>query len=192
MNAPALSAVRLTHASSAPSTPSAPDSPAGACEPSALRQPAVLARSTARLLDACATAAGSTGLLCAAAAAVALVMRAPLSVATPLAQVLALALVLVLALLPLERLLWLRLRFDAGLFADLALELDRADAAASAGATLDAALHALRLRGPAGEPRPLADRALGARRLAQRHALVALVQCALLVSALALGLWPRI
>jgi hypothetical protein len=173
---------------STPPTPSAPDSPAGAGAASPLRQPAVLARSTARLLDACATAAGSTGLLCSAAAAVALVMRAPLSVAAPLAPVL----VLVLTLLPLERLLWLRLRFDAGLFADLALELDRADAAASAGATLDAALHALRLRGPAGEPRPLCDRALGARRLAQWHVLVALVQCALLVSALALGLWPRI
>ena len=149
------------------------------------RQHAVLARSTARLLDACAAAAGSTALLCAGAAALALAMRE----APPAA--LSFALPLVLALLPLERLLWLRLRFDAGLFADLALELDRADAAASAGATLDAALHALRLRPPAHAPRPLADRALGARRLAVRHVLVALAQVGLLAAALAPGLWPR-
>ncbi len=140
-----------------------------------------LARTTARLRQACAGAAGSIGLLCAAGAMLALLMGLP-----PLAAV---ACALVLALLPIERLLWLRVRFDAGLFTDLARALDHAGEAPSAGATLDAALHALQLRGPAGAPRPLIDRAQGARRLAHRHALVALVQFALLLSALALRLF---
>ena len=157
----------------------------------------VLARTTARLLHACAGAAGSTGLLCAAGALAALLLRAP--GAAPAAVMLA----LVLALLPLERLLWLRVRFDAGLFTDLAGALShrpgRVDPALDAGTALDAALGALRLRRPATasgaagagtpairQPRSLIDRALGARRLAQWHALVALAQFALLVSALAL------
>lgn len=225
----------------------------------------VLARTTAQLLGACAGAAGSMGLLCAAGALMALLARVPETVAL-------LPCALVLLLLPLERLLWLRVRFDAGLFADLAANLaadlaceprhaspaephaanaasesngangtngsngtkgtngtnaanaanaatvaseavathagnaaatvkathaahavhaahaaGKAAAAPPALTALDAALHALRLRGPAAAPRPLIDRALGARRLALRHALVALAQFALLVSALAAG-----
>jgi hypothetical protein len=198
----------------------------------------VLAHTTARLLDACAGAAGSIGLLCAAAAVVALLVRVPGLLAAPGPVMLA----CVLALLPLERLMWLRVRFDAGLFTDLAAEMSRAagrtDSALLACAALDAALHALRLRrpegamagrpasasaaGPAGTPiaapndvplhaaiqapidasidapidtpmraapRPLGDRVQGARRLALRHALVALAQFVLLMSALALRLW---
>ena len=139
-----------------------------------------LARTTARLLHACASAAGSTGLLCAAGAMLGLLVPAPGTAALPCA--------LVLVLLLLERLLCLRVRFDAGLFTDLAHALDRGDDAMPAGAALDAALHALKLRGPAAAPRPLIDRAQGARRLALQHALVALAQFALLVSALALRL----
>lgn len=140
----------------------------------------MLARTTARLLQAFAAAAGSTGLLCAAGAVLGLLMPSSATAALPCA--------LVLALLPLERLLCLRVRFDAGLFTDLARALRRIDDALPAGAAIDAALHALKLRGPAAAPRPLIDRAQGARRLAIRHALVALAQFALLMSALALRL----
>lgn len=156
--------------------------PLAACAATLPQYPAVLARTTARLLGACAGAAGAVGLLCAAGAMAALLMRVPGPVAALCAAV--------LVLLPIERLLWLRVRFDAGLFTDLARALDRTDEAPSAGATLDAALHALQLRGPAGAPRPLIDRAHGARRLMQWHALVALAQFALFVSAQALALFP--
>ena len=139
-----------------------------------------LARTTAQLLHACAAAAGGAGLLCAAGAMLGLLMPAP---GTAMALC-----ALVLALLPLERLMCLRVRFDAGLFTDLARALDRGDDAPSACSSLDAALHALKLRGPATAPRPLIERVQGARRLAFQHALVALAQFALLMSALALRL----
>lgn len=141
-----------------------------------------LARTTARLLEAFAAAAGSIGLLCAAGAMLGLLMPAP--------GIAALLCALVLALLPLERLLCLRVRFDAGLFTDLAHARDGSGDALSDCGALDAALQALKLRGPAAAPRLLIDRAQGARRLAFRHALVALAQFALLMSALALRLLP--
>ena len=150
----------------------------------------MLAHTTARLLDACGGTAGSIGLLSAAAAVVALLVHGPSPLAAPGTVMFA----IVLALLPLERLMRLRVRFDAGLFTDLAAELSRtpgrADSELSTCAALDAALHALALRGPAAAPRPLIDRAHGARRLAVQHALVALAQFALLMSALGLRLLP--
>ena len=170
--------------------------PAAAPTVGATHHEPTLARTTAQLLHACAAAAGGAGLLCAAGAMLGLLMPAPGTAALLCA--------LVLALLPLERLLGLRVRFDAGLFTDLAHALDRNDDALAAGAArcaampagaaipacaaLDAALHALNLRDPAAAPRPLIDRAQGARRLALQHALAALAQFALLMSALALRL----
>jgi hypothetical protein len=156
-----------------------PAATASATPTAAPRHPEpTLARTTARLLEAFAAAACGAGLLSAAGAMLGLLMPAPGTAAVPCA--------LVLALLPLERLLCLRVRFDAGLFTDLARALDRGDDAPSACSSLDAALHALKLRGPAAAPRPLIDRVQGARRLAFRHVLVALAQFALLMSALAL------
>ncbi len=74
---------------------------------------------------------------------------------------------LVLALTPLERYLALRLRFDAGLFADLAGGRI-ADLAA-----LDAGLTMLGVRKPPPRPRTLDDRLAGSRRLWRFHAVVA-------------------
>lgn len=80
-------------------------------------------------------------------------------------------------LLPVERVLALRLHFDAGLFTDLAEGRTRL-------ASLDAALAALGLRRPAGVPRALPLRVAGARRLAMQHLAVALLQAAALATAL--------
>lgn len=116
-----------------------------------------LAGACARLLAACAGSAGALGLACAVLAAAALLLRAPGGTAWGLLAVLAVA--------PVERLLALRLHFDAGLFADL-----QHDARPATLSALDDALHRLRLRRPAQALRSLADRAHGARRLIGWHA----------------------
>ncbi len=134
-----------------------------------------LCTTTASLLAATAASAGALGLGCSALAALLLLQHAP-------APALAAA---ALMLLPLERVLAMRLRFDAGLFSDLAhagtaplLSLD----------ALDRALATLRLRAPAAEPRSLLDRVHGARRLVFWHAATAAAQLAAVLVALALGL----
>jgi hypothetical protein len=80
---------------------------------------------------------------------------------------------LVLATTPFERYLALRLRFDAGLFADLA------DGRIADLAALDAGLGMLGLRKAAQSPRTLDDRLQGARRLWRRHAIVAALMATL-------------
>jgi hypothetical protein len=74
---------------------------------------------------------------------------------------------LVLALTPFERYLALRIRFDAGLFADLA------DGRIADLAALDAGLGILGARKAAQSIRTLDDRLQGARRLWRFHAIVA-------------------
>jgi hypothetical protein len=73
---------------------------------------------------------------------------------------------LVLALSPVERYLALRLRFDAGLFADLA------DGRIADLAALDAGLATLGVRRTPQRPRTLDDRLAGSRRLWRFHAIV--------------------
>ena len=121
-----------------------------------------LAATTARWLRAGARCAGTLGLGCAGLAAAALLL---LPLPLP-ARAAALA---VLALLPAERVLALRLHFDAGLFADLARS---GPAPQQALGSLDLALQALRLRTPSTSPtlRPLPDRVRGAQRLLAWHA----------------------
>lgn len=75
-----------------------------------------------------------------------------------------------LALAPFERYLALRLRFDAGLFADLA------DGRIGSLDALDAGLAVLGVRRAA--PRTLADRLQGARRLWRYHAVVVVLMAA--------------
>lgn len=77
---------------------------------------------------------------------------------------------LVLALTPVERYLALRLRFDAGLFADLA------DGRIGSLDALDAGLAVLSVRRAA--PRTLDDRLRGARRLWRYHAVVVALMAA--------------
>jgi hypothetical protein len=74
---------------------------------------------------------------------------------------------LVLVLSPVERYLALRLRFDAGLFADLA------DGRIADLAALDAGLVTLGVRNAPQRPRTLDDRLAGSRRLWRFHAGVA-------------------
>ncbi len=133
-----------------------------------------LCSTTAHLLVATARCAGAVGLLCALLAAVMLFQRTP----NPLAAALA------LALLPLERVLAMRLHFDAGLFAELARGAVNPVLALDA---LDHALAALRLRAPAAVSRSLADRVDGARRLVFWHGATAAAQLASVLVALALG-----
>ena len=131
---------------------------------------------TARWLSASASAVGSVGLLAAGSAVLLLVMRQPLPELASAA----------LLLLLVERVYVLRLKFDAGLFADLAHGECNLPA-------LDQALQVLRLRSPGAVPRPLSDRIKGARRLALRHGLVATLQfAAVATQALLLGWgWTR-
>ncbi len=89
---------------------------------------------------------------------------------------------MVLFLMPIERVYALRLRFDRGLFADLA------DGRIGSLMTLDAALSSLKLRTAAATPRPLTDRIRGVQRLWRRHAAVAVVQVLLCLLAVALRL----
>lgn len=77
-----------------------------------------------------------------------------------------------LALTPVERYLALRIRFDAGLFADLAS--GRIDDLAA----LDAGLSALGIGKDKPSPRALDDRLEGARRLWRHHALIVGLQAA--------------
>ena len=113
-----------------------------------------LAATTARLLGAGARSLGAGGLACAALAGAALLLHPSLGAASRA------LLVGVRMLAPLERVLTLRLLFDAGLFADLARP-----ASADPLPALDLALQTLRLRAPSAAPRPLAERANGACRL---------------------------
>jgi hypothetical protein len=84
---------------------------------------------------------------------------------------------LVLALTPVERYLALRLRFDAGLFADLASGRI-ADLTA-----LDAGLATLGVRNTPQSPRTLDDRLRGSRRLWRLHAaIVALIAACAVVA----------
>ncbi len=134
-----------------------------------------LCSACAHWLSACVRTVSAVGLGAAALALLALALRPALPWA-------ALA---VLVLLPAERVLALRLRFDAGLFADLAE--GRLDLPA-----LDAALAALRLRRAAALPRALPERVAGARRLVLQHALLVLLQAAALLAALSLAPWPAL
>ncbi len=79
---------------------------------------------------------------------------------------------LVLTLTPLERYLALRLRFDAGLFAELA------DGRIADLAALDAGLAMLGVRNAARSSRTLDDRLRGARRLWRFHAIVCTMMAA--------------
>lgn len=86
----------------------------------------------------------------------------------------------VLLMVPPERLLALRLRFDAGLFADLAQRTTTCG-------RLDDALHRLALRRRRPGTRPTAARVDGSRRLVHRHAALAALQFALVAGQAA---WP--
>ncbi|MCC7247866.1 MAG: hypothetical protein IT473_04505 [Lysobacter sp.] len=132
-----------------------------------------LCATQARWLDACATF-GGIGLFAAGLAALCLVTGA----GNDALRAFAFAAV---ALLPFERFLALRLRFDRGLFADLAAgriadlpALDRVLAASGLRRATD---------GPA---RTLADRVRGTRRLWRAHAAVAAAQLLLSLAAAAL------
>lgn len=144
-----------------------------------------LCTATARWLQACGACVGALGLGAAAGAALALWWPGP--AALSLASALGCAGALLLAV-P-ERVLALRLRFDAGLFADLAEAwVSTAASPAATLASLDRALGALGLRRTAprpSAPRGLASRVGGARRLSLQHAAVVLAQAALLAVALA-------
>jgi hypothetical protein len=133
-----------------------------------------LCAATSHLLDATARSAGALGCLCGLLAAVLLLQRTAVPIAAAL----------VLALVPMERVLALRLHFDAGLFKDLARGAASPLLALDA---LDGALQALRLRAPAAVSRSLLDRVDGARRLVFWHGAVAAAQLAGVLVALALG-----
>lgn len=130
-----------------------------------------LADTTARLLAACASTAGPLGLGAAALATVALLLHPP---GTP-----TLLLLGVLAVAPGERVLALRVRFDAGLFAELAGTTLPQPLALAA---LDQALQSLGLRRATPTLRPLHERVGGARRLAAWHAGCVALQCLALVA----------
>lgn len=132
-----------------------------------------LCTAQARWLDACAIF-GGIGLFAAGLAALCLATGA----GNDALRALAFAAV---ALLPFERFLALRLRFDRGLFVDLAAGRI-ADLSA-----LDRALAASGLRRTAhGPTRTLADRVRGTRRLWRAHAAVAMAQLLLSLAAAAL------
>jgi hypothetical protein len=127
----------------------------------------------ARWLDA-GTVIGTLGLFAAAVAALWITLGSANNAIITAA--------LALALMPIERYYALRLRFDRGLFADLA-----DDRLASLDA-LDAALTGLGLRRTVSPSRPLDDRIRGALRLWRAHAIVVAAQVLLCLLALALGL----
>ena len=77
-----------------------------------------------------------------------------------------------------ERYLAFRLRFDAGLFKDLATQTMPSLAA------MDHALQRMGLRNPPDEARTLEQRVLGARQLLQRHGIVVICQSVLFLLAL--------
>ena len=102
---------------------------------------------------------GALALCCATAIAIGYVVGAWRDATMGLA-------LLVLGSTPVERYLALRLRFDAGLFADLA------DGRIADLAALDAGLAALGVRKTPLRPRTLDDRLAGSRRLWRFHAVV--------------------
>ena len=124
---------------------------------------------TARLLSATASAAGALGGGSALLAAALLMWGAPAVAASTAATLL---LLLVAGTAAFERVLALRLRLDAGLFADLAY----GGAGPKSLQRLDQALHRLGLRARPSTCRPLADRVQGARRLVMWHLAVAAAQ----------------
>ncbi len=158
-----------------------------------------LCTTTARLLAAVAAAAGALGLGCMLVAAVWLGLLAWHGPTSPASQdpmtamwamrvlvpvpVPVLVLVLVMMVL-LERVLAMRLHFDAGLFAELA----RSDGAPASLQLLDQALHTLGLRRASAVCRPLLDRVQGAQRLARWHVATVALQV-LALSGLLSGLW---
>lgn len=167
----------------------------------------VLCRVTAAWLAACWRAAGALGLGAGLLAALGLLLPAGPQGTLRLAATAGCALALLLSL-P-ERVLALRLAFDAALFADLAAAGDHGPAgmpcpaaagvAARAGAVdspappaslgrLDGALQALGLRDAVEPPRSLRARVDGARRLSRQHLGLVLAQVsAVALAGLALG-----
>ncbi|MFT3953772.1 MAG: hypothetical protein QM722_05070 [Piscinibacter sp.] len=137
----------------------------------------LLCGTTARWLAAVARCAGALGLGAAALAALALLMLPAPRVITTMGFLAVLLISLA------ERLLALRLVFDAGLFADLADRDAHGDAPVTF-ASLDAALQALGLRRAPAATRGLLERIAGARRLSLQHLAVVLAQVALLAAAL--------
>jgi hypothetical protein len=132
----------------------------------------VLCATTARWLQASSGALGGLGAVSVLAAVLALLAGLPLPGLAAAALLLALA----------ERVLALRTRFDASLFADLAHGPCTPD-------MLDAALAGLGLRARSAHSRPLADRVAGARRLTRQHAVLASLQFAAVTLQLVLAAW---
>jgi len=132
----------------------------------------VLCATTARWLSASSGVLGALGIGSLVIAALLLMARAPLPGLAAAALLLA----------PPERLLALRTRFDAGLFADLSLQTGALD-------LLDEALVSLNLRQQAATPRPLVGRIQGARRLTLQHAGLALLQFSAVAAQLLLAAW---
>jgi hypothetical protein len=132
----------------------------------------VLCATTARWLQACTAALGGLGAVSVLAAVLVLLAGLPLPGLAAAVLLLALA----------ERVLALRTRFDAGLFADLAQGPCTPD-------LLDTALEGLGLRARRATSRPLADRVAGARRLTQQHALLVLLQFSAVAVQLLLAAW---
>ncbi len=127
----------------------------------------------ARWLDA-STVVGTLGLFAAAVAALWITLGSTNNAIVTAA--------LALALMPIERYYALLLRFDRGLFADLA------DGRLASLDALDAALIGLGLRRTVSPSRSLADRIRGALRLWRAHAIVVAAQVLLCLLALALRL----
>ncbi len=125
----------------------------------------------ARWLEAASTL-GALALCCAVVAALGTLAHAWRDAALGFAA-------LALALTPVERYLALRIRFDAGLFADLAS--GRIDDLAA----LDAGLSALGIREDKPSLRTIDDRLEGTRRLWRRHALIVGLQAASVAIAIA-------
>jgi hypothetical protein len=137
------------------------------------REQRALCATQARWLDACAVF-GTVGVFALGLSALCLAVGAGVHSLRALAY-------FALALAPCERYLALRVRFDRGLFADLA------DARITDLRTLDEALAASGLRKPAmGAPRTLAERIAGTKRLWRAHAVVAATQLLLSLAMLAM------
>jgi hypothetical protein len=150
-------------------TPITVDTPSSPLSESERAQCAALAR----WLDASAVV-GALGLFAAAVAALWMLFGSTNDAVAAVA--------LTLALTPIERYYALRLRFDRGLFADLA------DGRLASLDALDAALFGLGLRRTVSPSRPLADRIRGALRLWRGHAIVVAAQVLLCLVAVALRL----
>ena len=152
-----------------------------------------LCHTTARWLAACGRCAGALSGGIAIVSALALL--GPHRPGAAAGASFAAALLLVLP----ERLLALRLAFDAGLFRDLAADPPGRADGPSALRLLDAALLSLGLRrAPVRVPvpvpvpvRPLAERVAGARRLSRQHLGLVLAQTAALAVALSLQMAGR-